>query len=63
MPEISVVIPVYNTAKFLAQCLDSIVHQTFRDFEAIIVDDGSTDNSIEIARDYASGLPSWTATT
>ncbi|OWV00403.1 glycosyltransferase [Fibrobacter sp. UWR2] len=54
MPEISVVIPVYNTAKFLAQCLDSIVHQTFRDFEAIIVDDGSTDNSIEIARDYAS---------
>lgn len=54
MPEISVVIPVYNTAKFLAQCLDSIVHQTFADFEAIIVDDGSTDNSIEIARDYAS---------
>ena len=54
MPEISVVIPVYNTAKFLAQSLDSIVRQTFADFEAIIVDDGSTDNSIDIARDYAS---------
>jgi glycosyltransferase involved in cell wall biosynthesis len=53
MPEISVVIPVYNTAKFLAQCLDSVIHQTFTDFEAIIVDDGSTDNSIEIDRYYA----------
>ena len=53
MPAISVVIPVYNTAKFLPQCLDSIVHQTFSDFEAIIVDDGSTDNSIEIMREYA----------
>lgn len=52
-PCISVIIPVYNAEKYIAQCLDSILNQTFQDFEAIVVDDGSTDGSVEICRKYA----------
>ena len=50
--KISIVIPVYNTEKYLRECLDSIINQTFQDWEAICVDDGSTDNSLEILREY-----------
>ena len=42
-PPISIIIPIYNTEKYLEQCLESIVNQTFADFEAICIDDGSTD--------------------
>ncbi len=52
MPEITVVVPVYNTEKYLNECLDTILGQTFTDFELICVDDGSTDNSREILNDY-----------
>ncbi len=52
MPAISVVIPVYNTESYIADCLASIHGQTFRDFEAIIVDDGSTDGSAGIAKEF-----------
>lgn len=52
-PMISMIVPVYNTAPYLEKCLDSILGQTFRDFEAFLVNDGSTDNSLEICRDYA----------
>lgn len=52
MPKISVIVPVYNVEDFLAKCLDSIIVQSFRDFEVIIVDDGSTDNSGIIAKAY-----------
>ena len=45
MPEISVIIPVYNSAKYLNRCFDSISAQTFTDFEVLLVDDGSTDDS------------------
>lgn len=45
---ISVIVPVYNTAPYLETCVDSILRQTFRDFEVILVDDGSTDTSPEI---------------
>lgn len=45
MPEISVIVPVYNAGKYLARCVESILAQTFTDFELILVDDGSTDNS------------------
>lgn len=51
-PKVSVVIPVYNTEPYLRQCLDSVVAQTLRDVEVICVDDGSTDGSLEILREY-----------
>lgn len=53
MAEISIVLPVYNTEKFLRRCIDSILNQTFSNFELIIVNDGSPDNSKEIMEEYA----------
>ena len=53
MPAISVIIPMYNTEAYINDCLDSLVAQTFTDFEAIIIDDGSTDESARIAAGYA----------
>lgn len=52
-PKVSVIIPVYNTAEFLHQCLDSIVNQTLQNIEIICVDDGSTDKSMDILSEYA----------
>ena len=52
-PKVSVIIPVYNTASYLQESVGSIMHQTLRDLEIIIVDDGSTDNSGEILREMA----------
>ena len=53
MPELSVIVPVYNVESYLTECLDSILAQSFRDFELILVDDGSTDRSGTICEDYA----------
>ncbi len=53
MPQISVIIPVYNTEKYLPACLDSVCSQTFQDIEIICVNDGSTDKSGEILAKYA----------
>ena len=53
MPEISVIIPVYNVEKYLSQCLDSVINQTCNDIEIICVNDGSTDGSGEILQQYA----------
>lgn len=52
-PAISIIVPVYNTEKFLRECLDSIRGQSFRDFEVICVNDGSTDGSLDILKDFA----------
>lgn len=52
MPVISIVIPVYNVESFLEDSLNSVINQTFEDFEVICVDDGSTDNSLEILNDF-----------
>lgn len=52
-PKITVVIPVYNTEKYLDKCLSSVVNQTFLDIKVIIVNDGSTDKSLEICKKYA----------
>ena len=54
MPAVSVIIPMYNTEAFIKDCLDSLVAQTFKDFEVIIINDGSTDNCARIAASYAS---------
>lgn len=53
MAEISVIVPVYNVEKYLRKCLDSILSQTFQDFELILINDGSADASGEICREYA----------
>ncbi|HCS88346.1 MAG TPA: hypothetical protein DIW30_08180 [Bacteroidales bacterium] len=54
MPGVSVIVPIYNAEPFLAQCLESLLNQTYRDLQIILVDDGSTDNSHSIAEHYAS---------
>ena len=53
MPKLSVIVPVYNTEKYLRECIESILAQTFTDFELILVDDGSTDSSGAICDEYA----------
>ena len=50
--KISIVIPVYNTEKYLGDCLESIRTQTFTNYELILVDDGSIDDSLKIAHKY-----------
>ena len=55
--EISVIIPLCNVEKYLARCLDSVINQTFKDIEIICVDDGSIDNSVTIAEQYAEKDP------
>ena len=53
IPKISVIVPVYNVEKYLHRCIDSILAQTFTDFEVLLIDDGSKDKSGEICDEYA----------
>ena len=50
--KVSIIIPVYNTEEYLPQCLDSLVQQTLEDVEILVVDDGSTDGSLQIAKSF-----------
>jgi len=52
MPEVSVIIPAYNSSRYIAEALDSVFEQTFKDFEVIVVDDGSTDDTRRIIENY-----------
>jgi glycosyltransferase involved in cell wall biosynthesis len=53
MPKVSIIIPVFNSERYLPQCIESVLGQTFEDIEIICVDDGSTDNSFNILNKYA----------
>ncbi len=52
MPKLSIILPVYNVEAFLPECLDSLLGQSYEDLEILAVDDGSTDHSLEILREY-----------
>ena len=53
VPKVSVLVPVYNVARYLSQCLDALFAQTLGDIEIIAINDGSTDVSLAILQDYA----------
>lgn len=53
MAKLSVVVPAYNTSKYIRQCLDSLLDSEYKDFECILVNDESTDNTLEICKEYA----------
>ena len=52
MPKFSIIIPVYNVEKYIKKCLDSIFEQSFKDYEVIVVNDGTKDNSMDIVKEY-----------
>lgn len=54
MPKVSVVVPIYNVEKYIKKCMDSLVNQTLQEIQIILVNDGSTDESGNIAKEYAS---------
>ena len=55
MPKVSVIVPVFNVEKYIDRCIRSLINQTIKDIEIIIVDDGSTDNSKNIIDRYMDG--------
>ena len=55
----SIIIPIYNVSVFLTECLESVACQSFRDYEVICVDDGSTDDSSTIAEEFVAGKDNW----
>lgn len=59
MPSLSVVVPIYNVSDYLGACLESLASQTLEEMEVVLVDDGSTDNSGEIAASFASARENW----
>ena len=52
-PKLSIIVPIYGVEKYLEECLDSIINQTFKDLEIILIDDGGKDNCPQIIDDYA----------
>ena len=56
-PKVSIIIPTYNVEKYLAECMDSVIHQTLQDIEIICINDGSTDHSLDMLQKYAAQDP------
>ena len=54
MIKVSIIVPVYNTGKYLKKCINSLINQTEKDIEIILLNDGSTDNSEDIIKSYKS---------
>lgn len=52
-PKLSIIIPIYNAEQFIRRCIDSILEQTYTDFELLLIDDGSTDDSSRICDVYS----------
>ena len=52
MPKVSIVVPCYNIQKYVGRCIESLLAQTFTDFELILVNDGSTDDTLSILKEY-----------
>lgn len=52
MKKVSIIIPVYNSEKYISKCLDSVINQTYKNIEILVINDGSKDNSINILREY-----------
>ena len=57
MDKISVIVPVYNAEKFIDKCIESVIGQTYKDIELILVNDGSKDNSLKILQKYEKKYP------
>ena len=53
MDMIDIIIPVYNVEKYLKKCINSVLHQTYKNYQIILIDDGSTDSSGKICDEYA----------
>ena len=53
MPEVSIIVPVYNVRRYIKMCIDSVIAQSFKDWELLLVNDGSTDGSDKICRQYS----------
>lgn len=57
MPKVSIIIPMYNVENYIETCLDSVMNQTMKDYEVIVIDDGSVDHSYEKALEYQKRYP------
>ncbi len=56
MPNVSVIMPTYNRSKQCSEAVDSVLRQTYKDFETILIDDGSTDNTRELLKKYGAKI-------